>query len=44
MKNTDISAEALGEICVYNKNDVAVRLSDLWGKKKAVLVFVRHFG
>ncbi len=44
MKNTDISVEALGEICVYNQNDAAVRLSDLWSKKKAVLVFVRHFG
>jgi hypothetical protein len=44
MKKTDISVEALGAIRVYNKKDEAVRLSDLWNKKKAVLVFVRHFG
>ncbi len=44
MRNTDVSAEALGTICVYNENDEAVRLSDLWNKTKSVLVFVRHFG
>jgi hypothetical protein len=44
MKMTDISVEALGEIHVYNENDEAIRLSDFWDKKKAVLVFVRHFG
>ena len=44
MKNTDISVEALGALCVYNKKNAIVRLSDLWKKTKAVLVFVRHFG
>ncbi len=44
MKNTDISAEALGAILVYNENDAMVRLSDLWKKTKTILVFVRHFG
>lgn len=44
MKNTDISTEALGAICVYNENDEIVRLSDLWANTKTILVFVRHFG
>ena len=44
MKDTDISAEALGAICVYNENDAVVRLADLWTKTKTILVFVRHFG
>ncbi len=44
MKQKDISVKVLGEYTVYNENNEAVRLSDFWKKKKAVLVFVRHFG
>ena len=44
MKKTDISAQALGALNVYTEKDEAVRLSDLWKKTTAVLVFVRHFG
>ncbi len=44
MKKTDIPVQALGAICVTNENDSIVRLSDLWKKTSAILVFVRHFG
>jgi hypothetical protein len=39
-----ISVEEFGSLNVYDDRDEAVKLSSLWQKGTAVLVFVRHFG
>jgi len=39
-----IAVEEFGSLNVYDDNDEAVKLSSLWQKGTAVLVFVRHFG
>ncbi len=39
-----ISVEKFGSLDVYNDNEEPVKLSSLWQKATAVLVFVRHFG
>jgi hypothetical protein len=39
-----ISVEKFGSLDVYNDNEEPVKLSSLWLKETAVLVFVRHFG
>ena len=44
MVQYQISVEKLGSLNVYNDSEEAVKLSSLWQKQTAVLVFVRHFG
>ncbi len=44
MVQYQISVEEFGSFNVYNDNEEAVKLSSLWHKGPAVLVFVRHFG
>ncbi len=44
MVQNQISVEKLGSLTVYNDSEEAVKLSSLWQKQTAVLVFVRHFG
>ena len=39
-----ISIENFGSLTAYNDNEEAIKLSSLWQKQTAVLVFVRHFG
>ena len=44
MVQYQLSVEKFGSLNVYDDNDKAVKLSSLWLKGTAVLVFVRHFG
>jgi hypothetical protein len=44
MVQYQISVEDYGSLNVYNESEEAVKLSTLWQKETAVLVFVRHFG
>jgi hypothetical protein len=44
MEYDKISTEALGEVRVLNEQGEEVKLSTLWNKRTAALVFVRHFG
>ena len=44
MVQYQISVEQLGALTAYDDSKEAVRLSTLWQKGPAVLVFVRHFG
>jgi hypothetical protein len=44
MVQYQISVEKFGSLTVYNDSEEAVKLSSLWKKQTAVLVFVRHFG
>lgn len=44
MVQYQISVEKFGSLTVYNDSEEAVKLSSLWQKQTAVLVFVRHFG
>lgn len=44
MVQYQVSVEEFGSFNVYDDGDEAVKLSSLWLKKTAVLVFVRHFG
>ena len=44
MENNTVSVNNLGELSVHNERNEPVKLSSLWKKKTAVLVFVRHFG
>jgi len=44
MEDLNFSIDDLGDLSVLNEQKVQVRLSSLWDKKTAVLVFVRHFG
>lgn len=44
MVQYQISVEKFGSLAVYNDSEEAVKLSSLWQKQTAVLVFVRHFG
>lgn len=39
-----ISVEEFGSLNVYDEREEPVKLSTLWQKGTAVLVFVRHFG
>lgn len=44
MENKYISTEVLGEITILNERGEKVKLSTLWRKMTAAIVFVRHFG
>lgn len=44
MTNIDININDFGAIEVYDDSTQAVKLSSLWKKNPALLVFVRHFG
>ncbi len=44
MGQYQISVEEFGSFNVYDDSEEAVKLSTLWQKETAVLVFVRHFG
>jgi len=44
MVQYQISVEEFGSLSAYDDRDEAVKLSTLWQKETAVLVFVRHFG
>jgi len=44
MEDTNFSIEQLGDLNVVNEQKEQVKLSSLWQKRTAVLVFVRHFG
>lgn len=44
MKNKSMSTKQLGDVSVLNEEREEVRLSDIWKKRTAALVFVRHFG
>ncbi len=44
MVQYQISVERLGALTAYDDSEETVRLSTLWEKEPAVLVFVRHFG
>jgi len=44
MVQYQVSVAEFGSLNVYDDNDEAVKLSSLWQKGTAVLVFVRHFG
>ncbi len=44
MKQPEISINILGQMTVLDEINESVILEDLWKKKTAVLVFVRHFG
>jgi hypothetical protein len=44
MVQYQISVENFGSLTVYNDSEETVKLSSLWQKQTAVLVFVRHFG
>jgi len=44
MDQYKISVEEFGSLNVYNDSEEVVKLSTLWQKGTAVLVFVRHFG
>ncbi len=44
MVEYQISIEKFASLSVYNDREEAIKLSSLWEKQTAVLVFVRHFG
>ena len=44
MAYENVSTENLGELTVLSEQREQVKISTLWRKKTAVLVFVRHFG
>jgi hypothetical protein len=44
MEDTNFSIEQLNDLTVLNEQKEQVKLSSLWHKRTAVLVFVRHFG
>lgn len=44
MVQYQISVEKFGSLTAYNESEESVKLSTLWQKQTAVLVFVRHFG
>ena len=44
MVQYQISVEEFGSLNAYDDSEEAVKLSTLWQKETAVLVFVRHFG
>lgn len=44
MEYKNVSVEDLGNGIVFNEKREQVKLSSLWQKNTAVLVFVRHFG
>ena len=44
MVQYQISVEEFGSLNAYDDREKAVKLSTLWQKGPAVLVFVRHFG
>lgn len=44
MVQYQISVEKFGSLNVYDNSEEAVKMSTLWQKETAVLVFVRHFG
>lgn len=44
MVQYQVSLEQFGELNLYNESEESVKMSSLWQKGTAVLVFVRHFG
>ena len=44
MEDKNFSIQQLGDLTVLNEQKEQIKLSSLWGKRTAVLVFVRHFG
>ena len=44
MVQYQISVEEFGSLTAYDDSEETVKLSTLWQKGTAVLVFVRHFG
>ena len=44
MVEYQVSVQEFGSLNVYDDQDEAVKLSELWQEGTAVLVFVRHFG
>ncbi len=44
MVQYEISVAEFGSLNVYDNSEEAVKMSTLWQKGTAVLVFVRHFG
>jgi hypothetical protein len=44
MEDQNFSTRDLGELTVLNEQGEQVKLSSLWQKRTAALVFVRHFG
>ncbi|MDJ0624160.1 MAG: hypothetical protein QNJ17_14420 [Desulfocapsaceae bacterium] len=44
MTNDSISVQQLGEITAYDEDEQKTTLATMWKEKKAVLIFVRHFG
>jgi len=44
MENKSVSTQDLGEVILLNEKGGQVKVSTLWRKRTAALVFVRHFG
>ncbi len=44
MADTALNITKLGDLTLYNESGASIRLSSLWEKTTAVLVFIRHFG
>lgn len=44
MEYKTVSTQDLGEVILLNEKEEQVKVSTLWRKKTAALVFVRHFG
>ena len=44
MVEYQISVEQFGSHTAYDDSEQEIKLSTLWQKETAVLVFVRHFG
>ena len=44
MNGSEIDVERLGRLEVFDEAGYLVKLSTLWEKNPALLVFVRHFG
>lgn len=44
MAYENVSIEHFGELTVLNEQREQVKISMLWRRKTALLVFVRHFG
>lgn len=44
MEYKNVSTQDLGEVILLNEMREQVKVSTLWRKKTAALVFVRHFG
>ncbi len=44
MEYKNVSTKDLGEVILLNETREQVKVSTLWRKKTAALVFVRHFG